>query len=97
MTQAGKGGSIVNVSSILGHRAYRGYLPYCVSKAGLNMATQVFGKYKIRVNSISPEAVRTETVEQYGQDSIGKVASRMPIGRICETEDVVDGVLFYSQ
>ena len=39
MTQAGNGGSIVNVSSMLGHRAYRGYLPYCVSKAGLNMAT----------------------------------------------------------
>ena len=40
MMQAGKGGSIINVSSMLGHRAYRGYLPYCVSKAGLNMATK---------------------------------------------------------
>ena len=98
MKQAGKGGSIVKVSSMLGHRAYREYLPYCVSTAGLNMATKGFalelGKYKIRVNSISPGVVRTETVEQYGQDAIYQAASRMPIGRICEIEDVVDGVLF---
>ena len=98
MTQAGKGGSIVNVSSMLGHRAYRGYLPYCVSKAGLNMATKMFalelGKYKIRVNSFNPAGVRTENVEKYGQAAIKHATSRMPIGRICEIEDVVDGVLF---
>ena len=46
------------------------------------------------MNSISPGVVRTATVEQYGQDAMEKVASRMPIGRICEIEDVVDGVLF---
>ena len=98
MKQAGEGGSILNVSSMLGHRAFRGYMPYCVSKAGLNMATKVFelelGKYKVHVNSLSPAGVRTENVEKYGQAAIQHTASRMSIGRICEIEDVVDGVLF---
>ena len=99
MIIAEKGGSIVNMSSILGHRAVRGTLSYCVAKAGLNMATKVFAlelaKYKIRVNSLSPALVRTETLEQLlGQDSLEHSASRMPVGRLCEVEDIVDSVLF---
>ena len=98
MTQAGKGGSIINISSITGQRAFRGLLPYSVAKAGLNMATKVFalelGKFKIRVNSLTLATVRTETIDQYGPEALEQAAALMPIGRICEVQEVVDSVLF---
>ena len=97
MTKEGKGGSIINVSSIGGHRPLRGLLPYSVSKAGLKMATKVFalelGKHKIHVNSLSLACVRTETVEQFGPDIIEQATSSIPIGRVCGVEEVVDAVL----
>ena len=68
MTQAGKGGSIINVSSVTGQLALRELLPYSVAKAGLNVATKEFalelGKYKIRVSSLTLATVRTETIDQ---------------------------------
>ena len=98
MIKAGKGGSIVNMSSIIGQRSCKGFLPYCVSKAGLNMATKMFalelGMYKIRVNSLSLGTVRTETIDQYGSDALKQAASSMPVGRICEVEEAADSVLF---
>ena len=42
MIQAGKGGTIVNISSVGAGVAIAGLMPYCVSKAGLNMATKGF-------------------------------------------------------
>ena len=51
------GGAIVNVASLGGLRPWKAYLPYCVSKAGLIMATQVLAVAlapDIRVNAIAP-------------------------------------------
>jgi NAD(P)-dependent dehydrogenase (short-subunit alcohol dehydrogenase family) len=65
MRQAGRGGSIVNVSSVAGLKAQPGASAYCASKA----AVIVFSKAaaleclrageNIRVNSISPTGVKT--------------------------------------
>ena len=94
MSQAGKGGSIVNISSIGAHRAIRGFLSYGVAKAGLNMATKVFalelGKHKIRVNSVSSSVVRTDMINQYRHKL---AAVPIPIGRVCEVEELADMVL----
>ena len=98
MTQTGKGGSIVNISSIAAHRAIKGILSYSVAKAGLNMATKVFalelGKHKIRVNSVSCAAVRTDMLNQYGPDFLKQAAAPVPAGRVCEVEEITDAVLF---
>ena len=95
MSQAGKGGSIVNISSIGAHRAIRGFLSYGVAKAGLNMATKVFalelGKHKIRVNSVSSSVVRTDMINQYRHKL---AAVPIPLGRVCEVEELADMVLF---
>ena len=98
MIKAEKGGSIVNMSSIVEQRAFKGLMPYCVSKAGLNMATKMFalelGMHKIRVNTISPGTVRTEVVDQYGPEALKHAASLMPVGRVCEVQEIVDSVMF---
>lgn len=59
MIEGGKGGSIINVTSIEGSRAAPGYAVYAACKAGINNLTRTlaleFGEHGIRVNSIAPD------------------------------------------
>ena len=99
MISTGKGGSVVNISTQLSELAFPGTLPYSVAKAGLNMATRMFalelGPHKIRVNAICPGMVYTDMLRVIITDDVIKQgASKIPIGRLCEIEDVVNYVLF---
>lgn len=99
MSSAGKGGSIVNISSQISMFAYAGQLPYCISKAGLDMATKMFaselGPYKIRVNSVNPGMVETELLKSaVSAEEIQRSASLTPLKRNNEIQDVVDLVVY---
>ena len=63
MIDAGRGGSIVAVSSISGTVADRAMGAYCVSKAGVDMLVRVaaseWGPHGIRVNAVGPGVTRT--------------------------------------
>jgi len=63
MIKQEKGGSIINFSSVCGHRGMGG-ISYDAAKAGIIRATQIManalGKYAIRANSISPGTHKTE-------------------------------------
>jgi len=63
MIRGGRGGSIINVSSIEGSRAAPNYAVYAACKAGMlnftkSMALEL-GEYGIRVNAIAPDHTRT--------------------------------------
>ena len=99
MIAHGRGGSIVNISSVGGTAATKNFLPYDVSKAGLNMATKVFalelGPHKIRVNSVSPTMVNTEAMNKaVTTEFLTNYVKNIPIGRMAEIDDVVQAVLF---
>ncbi|KAK4770842.1 hypothetical protein SAY87_031374 [Trapa incisa] len=83
MLDSNRGGSVINISSIVG--LDRGQLPgaaaYASSKAALNMVTKVMalelGVYKIRVNSISPGLFKSEITQGLMQkDWIDNVAHK---------------------
>jgi NAD(P)-dependent dehydrogenase (short-subunit alcohol dehydrogenase family) len=63
MIEGGRGGSIVNVSSIEGSRAAPGYAVYAACKAGLNNFTRTLAvelsDHGIRVNAIAPDYIAT--------------------------------------
>ena len=63
MIKGGRGGSIINVSSIEGSRAAPGYAVYAACKAGINNLTRTlaleFAEHQIRVNTIAPDFTRT--------------------------------------
>jgi NAD(P)-dependent dehydrogenase (short-subunit alcohol dehydrogenase family) len=86
------GGTIVNVASLGGLRAWRSYLPYCASKAALVMATRCLALAlapEIRVNAVAPgileEPAPPESLER-----------KVPLGRFGRPAEVVDAVLYLA-
>lgn len=98
MVRLGHGGSIINISSILGYDRVSAQVPeYCASKAGLvqltkSMATEL-ARHDIRVNAIAPGYIETDLNREYLQSEQGrKLINRIPQRRAGLPKDL-DGVL----
>jgi NAD(P)-dependent dehydrogenase (short-subunit alcohol dehydrogenase family) len=97
----GRGGAIVNVSSIAAGRPAPGLGLYSASKAALDsltrsMAVEWAGK-GLRVNAVAPGHVATEGVLEdlrTGRLDEKAVIARIPAGRIADGADIADAVLF---
>jgi len=99
MVDAGRTGSVVNISSIAGQKALPQALGYCVSKAGVDMVTKQFalelGSHNIRVNSVNLTAVDTDMIPPEKKETTFElVVERMPISRPGTVHDVVGPVLY---
>jgi NAD(P)-dependent dehydrogenase (short-subunit alcohol dehydrogenase family) len=97
MVAAKKGGSIVNIASILGLRVASSLLPYAAAKAALIHATQALGlewaRHGIRVNAIAPGYVETEMNRGFFATEAGQaMVKRVPQRRIGQPRDL-DGAL----
>jgi len=70
MKERGRGGKIINISSLAGKRAIKNFAHYCVSKQALIGLSQVmaleWAPYKINVNVICPGAFPTLSVQSRG-------------------------------
>jgi NAD(P)-dependent dehydrogenase (short-subunit alcohol dehydrogenase family) len=105
MIAQGEGGSIVNTASVGGRLATPSAGHYVASKhavIGLTKTAAVeCGRYGIRVNAVSPGAVRTEMLlEVFGSEgALDHMGSIHPIGRIGHPEEIADAVawLFSEQ
>lgn len=101
MQQQDEGGSIVNITSLSGHRPSPGTAVYGAAKAGLvNLTTSLAMEWapKVRLNSVSAGMVRTELFEDYygGPDGAAAVASTVPLGRVAEPVDIGRAVVFLA-
>jgi NAD(P)-dependent dehydrogenase (short-subunit alcohol dehydrogenase family) len=98
MLRQGWGGSIVNMASVGGLLATVGASVYVASKhavIGLTKSAAIeYGPRGIRVNAISPGAIRTEMLRQvFGNDSVlDEMANIHPVRRIGFPEEVADAV-----
>ena len=96
---AGKGGSIVNISSIGGVRPTHDILPYAAAKAGLNALTigfaDAFGP-KVRVNAIMPGPFRTDISRHWNPDAFNERARTFPLRRAGEPEELASAVLYFA-
>ncbi len=102
MVQAGIKGSIINISSQMGHVGGPRRTVYCASKhaiEGLTKAMGVeFGPQGIRVNTVCPTFIVTEMTRPFFEDETfrNSVLSKIKLGRLGEIEDVMGPVLFLA-
>lgn len=92
------GGRIVNISSIIGHRGYRGLATYSATKAALDGLTRALarelGGRRILANSIAPGYLRTEMSHGLDDAQRTQIVRRTPAGRLGEPSDVIPLLLF---
>lgn len=59
------------------------------------MSAYALAKSNVRVNAVNPTVVRTElAIKGHGEEGLKKMAERVPLGRICDPDDVADAVLY---
>ncbi len=99
----GEGGSILNISSIVGPMPVGTAAVYSATKAAVDAITislsKELGPRKIRVNSLNPGMVETEGFHSAGLDQSEfrkTVESQTPLGRIAQPDDIAGAAVFFS-
>jgi NAD(P)-dependent dehydrogenase (short-subunit alcohol dehydrogenase family) len=101
------GGSIINISSSGAHKVPRdplntGLAAYCAGKAGLTQLTRVlaagWASLGIRVNSISPGLVKSESTRYLLDDEarLAEADASLPVGRMGEAAEVGGAVVYLA-
>lgn len=94
MAKEGKGGSLINIASILGERVGTGLSHYCAAKAGVLQLTKAlaleFARYDIRVNAIAPGYFQTEMNDSYFNSEKGQayIKSAVPMRKLGQLEQL---------
>jgi 3-oxoacyl-[acyl-carrier protein] reductase len=98
-----KGGSIINLSSVVSTLGIPGAAVYSATKGAVNTLTLVLAKElgpkKIRVNGVAPGMVETEGTAAAGMsegDFRKDVESKTPVGRIGQPKDIASVVTFLA-
>ena len=102
MKAAGVAGSIIHISSQMGHVGGIDRAVYCASKHGLegmikSMAIE-WAALNIRINTVCPTFIRTPLTEPTFSDpeKIAWVLDKIKLGRVGEVEDVMGAVLYLA-
>lgn len=99
-------GSVVNVSSVTGLRAFPGVLAYCVSKAGADQLTRCaaleLAPKGIRVNAVNPGVIKTNLHKRSGMETekyrtfLEHSKTTHPLGRVGEASEVAELIYFLA-
>ena len=98
----GDGGSVVNISSVVGKLALPGATVYSATKAAVDSITRTLsaelGPKKIRVNAVNPGMVETEGnyTAKEGSDFRKGVEEKTPLGRIGQVDDIAPAVVYFA-
>ncbi|MCC5984824.1 MAG: SDR family oxidoreductase [Rhodobacteraceae bacterium] len=99
---AGRPGSIIQISSQMGHVGGIDRAVYCATKHAVEGMTKAmameWGPHAIRVNTLCPTFIRTPLTESTFQDPDRRawVESRIKLGRVGRVEDIMGAVLYLA-
>jgi NAD(P)-dependent dehydrogenase (short-subunit alcohol dehydrogenase family) len=101
MISQGRGGAIVNISSVNQHMPLYGRASYAAAKAGVGMLTQnaalELARHRIRVNAILPGLTDTRPNQRSKVPEIrAAYVERIPLGRAAEPEEIARPALFLA-
>jgi len=95
------GGSVVNISSVVGVRPMPNASAYSATKAAVDAVSKSLarelGPRRIRVNSVSPGPVETDMLNQAADEATRSYfLSLVPLGRLGQPEDIANTVAFIA-
>ncbi len=99
MREAGYG-KIINLSSTFARSTQPTRSVYAAIKAAISHLTEAlaveWGPEGIRINSLAPTAVRTPSRQEFLAKFEDNIVSRVPLGRIAETEDLLAAAVYLA-
>ncbi|NPD16820.1 SDR family oxidoreductase [Xinfangfangia sp. D13-10-4-6] len=102
MIELGQGGSVINMSSMLGHIGAADRSVYCATKWGIEGMTKAtaieLAPHQIRVNTICPTFIDTPLTKPYFEKpEFGQHVMRMiKLGRLGQVEDITGAALYLA-
>jgi NAD(P)-dependent dehydrogenase (short-subunit alcohol dehydrogenase family) len=99
---AGRPGSLINVSSQMGHVGGPERAVYCATKHAVEGFTKAmaieWGPHGIRVNSLCPTFIRTPLTEGTfaSPERVAWIEGNIKLGRVGEVEDIMGAVAFLA-
>ncbi|MBO9446337.1 SDR family oxidoreductase [Ruegeria sp. R14_0] len=102
LLQTGRAGSLINISSQMGHVGGRERAVYCASKFAVEGFTKAmaleFGPAKIRVNTICPTFILTDLTRATFDDPDKRawILDKIKLGRPGEIEDIMGAVVYLA-
>ncbi len=95
-----RGGSIINVSSIVGMTGNAGQTNYSASKAGIigfsKSLAKELGSRNIRCNAIAPGFIETDMTHGISEEMRNSFKEKIPLGRYGSAEEVAKTILFLA-
>ncbi|MFD2532361.1 3-oxoacyl-[acyl-carrier-protein] reductase [Gracilimonas halophila] len=95
-----RGGSIINISSVVGISGNAGQSNYAASKAGIIGFTKSYAKElssrNIRANVIAPGYILTDMTGELDEKVLEGIKAETPLGRAGEADEVADAVVFLA-
>jgi 3-oxoacyl-[acyl-carrier protein] reductase len=100
MMDGGRGGVILNASSVVGLYGNFGQSNYVATKSGVIGMTRTWarelGRYGIRANVVAPGFIGTEILRDMPQKVIDAMTEKTPLGRVGEPQDIADAYTFLA-
>ncbi|AZG45770.1 SDR family NAD(P)-dependent oxidoreductase [Gordonia insulae] len=106
MQAAGRGGSIINITTIEAHRAAPGFAVYSAAKAAVEQFSRTLAVEvapdRIRVNNVAPDFVPTPNLARFGHGETPPMATpagariAIPMGRVGAVSDISNAVVFLA-
>ena len=102
LVEANNPGSIIHMSSQMGHVGGARRSVYCASKAAIEGLTKAMavelGPHGIRVNSLAPTFIETPMTRPFFEDATFKcsVLDKIKLGRLGQVEDLMGAIVFLA-